>query len=459
MKKRLLPAMLLVLGIMLCACNKADNAGSAEGESEAYVISDAAKDEMKSSLTSLDEIIEAYETDLTAMVSELNSEYETLLEEVDSYNAYKEHPEKIATFYEKVSTETDKLFARYDVYTEAYFRMALDSTDENKKLDRAFDDYYDDIYDDIYDDYYDDVYTKLYDNIYDDFYSDMFDEAYDTLPHREYLDAHSEFYDAYRESHSNIYSKYIDSKNKAHTIYSMMDSNAIYGDERDYDAIMEKVEAELEKEAKKAKRRSEEVDYDIEYEIRDDKAYITGISGTGNHITINMQYDDCDVVGIDASAFEGSDILSMTCYANIETIGDNAFKDCKELVEMSIPYSTAVIGNSAFENCEKLSELTIWGDPDIGQRAFANCSSLTEVSIGYSTAKVCDNAFDGCTNLESATIWGMDTAVGKDVFANCPKLTDVPQGSGKSVSLDIISDDGEAVSEDSENIDETESEE
>ena len=166
---------------------------------------------------------------------------------------------------------------------------------------------------------------------------------------------------------------------------------------------------------------------------------------------------------------------SIIMWADIEEIGNSAFKGCTGLTEFRVPSDTEIIGHHAFEGCVNLETLIIWGDPDIGEYAFADCVSLTEIRIGSDTENVGAHAFEGCTGVTSLIIWGVeiigdyafagctgiedvripndvlsigdhafdgcsslfsvivwddDTAIGKDAFANCPELYDAPAARG-----------------------------
>lgn len=212
-------------------------------------------------------------------------------------------------------------------------------------------------------------------------------------------------------------------------------NSTVYEDKNDVKSNSEET-IQSKSNEKTEKRKSSLVDYEIEYEVRDGKAYVKKFNGEGEYATIGSEYEGYDVVGIDNSAFEGSNVSSIICWADLETIGDSAFKDCTELQNFSVPSTTTIIGNHAFENCSSLENIIIWGDPDIGESAFANCVSLSMVNIGSETDKVCDHAFDGCTSLNTVIIWNKSTKIGKDAFANCTSLSNKPKESGNSVKLE-----------------------
>jgi len=66
------------------------------------------------------------------------------------------------------------------------------------------------------------------------------------------------------------------------------------------------------------------------------------------------------------------------------TIGDRAFKDCKNLEYIGFEFTS--IGESAFEGCESLKSLQViipYGENlIIGKNAFKGCSNMTYVKFG-----------------------------------------------------------------------------
>ena len=158
---------------------------------------------------------------------------------------------------------------------------------------------------------------------------------------------------------------------------------------------------------------------------------------------------------------------------DITSIGNNAFKGCTALKEITLPNSIKRIGVSAFENCSALA--TTGNAPtdleEIGEKAFYGCSELAEDGIIYmgttlvasnplatdseirvakGTTKILnkafennttittidfardkrkhtlttigDEAFAGCTNLESVEIPNTVTSWGENIFKGCTSL-------------------------------------
>ena len=90
---------------------------------------------------------------------------------------------------------------------------------------------------------------------------------------------------------------------------------------------------------------------------------------------------------------------------NTRLIADRAFKGCKSLTSVTIPYGVTHIGESAFQDCKSLTSVTIpYGVTHIGGTAFYRCSALTSITIPNSVTEIGNMAFCGCTSLRSITI-------------------------------------------------------
>ena len=127
--------------------------------------------------------------------------------------------------------------------------------------------------------------------------------------------------------------------------------------------------------------------------------------------------------------FQSKDIMAFDefkYFTGVTTIVTEAFKDCANLVKISIPNSVTMIGERAFFDCDSLTSITI---PDsvtsISSSAFYGCNSLTSVTIGDSVTTIGRWAFSGCISLTSVTIPDSVTTIGDDAFKYCDSLTSV----------------------------------
>jgi len=90
---------------------------------------------------------------------------------------------------------------------------------------------------------------------------------------------------------------------------------------------------------------------------------------------------------------------------HIETIEEEAFRDCTGLEAIGIPQSVRDIKDRTFAGCNRLSKLTIEeGVEVIGKNAFENCSRLTNLHLPDSLKVVDEHAFTGCSSLKKVSI-------------------------------------------------------
>ena len=115
----------------------------------------------------------------------------------------------------------------------------------------------------------------------------------------------------------------------------------------------------------------------------------------------------------------------------VQTIGNNAFKNNKNLVSVVISDSIETMGNYAFYGCTNL--LSVVGGnklTNIGNDAFYNCTYLKYYNFSSETATIGDNAFQGCISLQSFNGWIGITSIGSSAFAGLSNLTSIslPEG-------------------------------
>lgn len=135
---------------------------------------------------------------------------------------------------------------------------------------------------------------------------------------------------------------------------------------------------------------------------------------------------------IGAQAFYDCRYLdSIYISEGVTGIGKEAFYYCIRLTEITIPDSVTTINTNAFSNCQKLTSIDLGnGVTSIGDRAFQYCKSLTEITIPNSVTEIGDSLFLYCTSLIEITIPDGVTYLGSGVFSNCSSLTSVIIGSG-----------------------------
>lgn len=84
---------------------------------------------------------------------------------------------------------------------------------------------------------------------------------------------------------------------------------------------------------------------------------------------------------------------------------DNAFRDCKTLRSIVLPYRLRELGRSVFYGCTSLQVVAMPDDLErIGRNAFYGCSSLTDIFIPDYVTDIPDEAFRGCDELSRVSL-------------------------------------------------------
>jgi restriction system protein len=105
-------------------------------------------------------------------------------------------------------------------------------------------------------------------------------------------------------------------------------------------------------------------------------------------------------------------------------ITGDMFRDCKALLNITIPDSVTIIEDDAFLGCESLTSISIPnGVKSIGDNVFNDCKNLTSVIIGNGVTSIGDRAFYDCEKLTSIVIPNSVTSIGEYAFLGCDKLT------------------------------------
>lgn len=126
-----------------------------------------------------------------------------------------------------------------------------------------------------------------------------------------------------------------------------------------------------------------------------------------------------DLVEIPAETFSNSGLISADIPDTVESIGEDAFGYCSDLMRVTLPEGLRTLGNKVFEYSTSLEYINF---PDsltsVGDDTFAGCVSLTNITLPGSVKTVGARAFSGCTDLETADIPTSVTSLGYRAFQN-----------------------------------------
>ena len=108
---------------------------------------------------------------------------------------------------------------------------------------------------------------------------------------------------------------------------------------------------------------------------------------------------------------------------SVTSIGDEAFRFCRDLTSITIPNSVTSIGKHAFSDCIGLTSITIPNSvTSIEENAFAACNNITSIDIPHSVTRIENEAFYACYELTSIIIGNSVKYIGEHAFYNCSLL-------------------------------------
>ena len=118
-----------------------------------------------------------------------------------------------------------------------------------------------------------------------------------------------------------------------------------------------------------------------------------------------------------------SEIEKVVIDNGVTSVGDYAFDNCEELVDIEIPNSVISIGNGAFSSCTSLSSIVIPNNVrELKADMFEFCLSLKDVKIPNSVTTIGSRAFIYCRNLSNIIMGSNVKTIGDRAFYYCEEL-------------------------------------
>ena len=140
------------------------------------------------------------------------------------------------------------------------------------------------------------------------------------------------------------------------------------------------------------------------YKLSDDKR--TLIRWSGSEATINMAADPA--------------------FANLLTIGENAFYEAEDLVSITLPYGVTTLEKQIFVNCPKLTQVTLPAEiTKIGEWTFSGCNALESIQLPERMTTLEKCLFAHCKALKEVTLPAGLTTIGSKAFFECSELATI----------------------------------
>ncbi|MFW5780766.1 MAG: leucine-rich repeat protein, partial [Bacillota bacterium] len=201
---------------------------------------------------------------------------------------------------------------------------------------------------------------------------------------------------------------------------------------------------------------------DLEYSYTGSNSYtISDYTGDDDVIVIPEKYNNLDVVGVENRAFENADNLRfyVTDSNNYFSISDGvlfdvtnerliAYPSGRESNTYDVPVGVSYIEDYAFAKAGNLMVLNFSGENllSIGDYAFYNCSQLVNVSIPVSVETIGNYAFhmDEDTSLTTLTfaLNSILQQIGDGAFSGLNRLTEItlPSSRLETIGSSVFSD-------------------
>lgn len=130
------------------------------------------------------------------------------------------------------------------------------------------------------------------------------------------------------------------------------------------------------------------------------------------------------ITSIEDYAFRNSNLESITIPSTVTEISDYCFYNCSRLKSVSIPSSVTNIGSYAF--CETgLISINLPGVTSINSAAFRNCKQLTDVTFAEGLESMGAEPFYGCTALTKIDLPSTFTSMSSKAFYGCTSIKTV----------------------------------
>lgn len=176
----------------------------------------------------------------------------------------------------------------------------------------------------------------------------------------------------------------------------------------------------------------------------DGKGYtVTGIGTYTKTDLVIDTYKDLPVTEIDAYAFKGKNITSVTLGDSVTKVGNQAFSGCKSLKSITIGTGITDMGFFTFDGCAVLTDvyyngtLESWCNITFGdagnpvwrakklqiKNASGGYDPVTEIVIPETVTVIKDFAFEGFESVTKVVIPNTVTSIGESAFANCAGIT------------------------------------
>lgn len=143
--------------------------------------------------------------------------------------------------------------------------------------------------------------------------------------------------------------------------------------------------------------------------------YILGSTSTNAHYTYKCHY-----------FYYLTDISIEKSNSNIKKIGQSAFQNLANLININLPSTIVEIESNVFLNCKAITSINLPNDlTKIGSGAFSGCTNLTSINLPSGLLEIGAGCFQNCSNLIISELPISITNIGNYTFSNCKKISEL----------------------------------
>ncbi len=119
-------------------------------------------------------------------------------------------------------------------------------------------------------------------------------------------------------------------------------------------------------------------------------------------------------------------LANITIPNTVTRMGGGTFYGCTSLTSVIIPSGIRIIEYDTFRKCTNLKSVKIpYGVTTIEMYAFNECTSLVNIQLPNSITKIDTSAFSKCESLTGIALPNSLTSIGSTAFSKCEGLTSV----------------------------------
>ena len=122
--------------------------------------------------------------------------------------------------------------------------------------------------------------------------------------------------------------------------------------------------------------------------------------------------------------YDFAHVTSVRFSNTVETIGENAFRNCDDLAAVTLGTGLTEIGTRAFCDCDNITSITM--SPalhTIGEAAFNSCDGLEAIHWSTGLDEIGTSAFESCTSLKEVQLPSPLRVIGPKAFKGCTAMT------------------------------------